>query len=143
MKRTAELILTVIGIIINLLLIAGGVLIINLLKDPTLRQELEMELMNDPQIAGTGLDMTAIMNTINGVGWGFVAIVTLSTVLSLAAAFSVRGNRRPKLAGGLLIASALIVGIGTILIGWLPALLFLIAGILCFARKVKTITKTT
>ncbi|KKB38270.1 DUF4064 domain-containing protein [Bacillus thermotolerans] len=135
MKRTAEMILTIIGIILNLLFIAGTVLLVNLFKDPAMRSELEAQLRNDPQLASAGVDLAMMVDVISGVGWWVIAVVVISTILSLIAAFALRGNRKPKLAGGLLIASALIIGLGTILSGWLPALLFLIAGILCFARK--------
>ncbi|MBM7649461.1 putative membrane protein [Bacillus ectoiniformans] len=137
MKRTAEGILVIVGVIINLILIAGGALISVVSKDESIRTELEKELANDPNLASAGLDPTAAMNMIESVGWGFVAIVAISTILSVIALFSMRRNKKPKLAGGLLIISALIVGLATLFIGWLPALLFLIAGIMCFARKEK------
>ncbi|WP_100330034.1 DUF4064 domain-containing protein [Bacillus xiapuensis] len=135
MKRTAEMILNVVGIIINIILIGVGAVIASMMNDQKTRQEFENLMAEDPQVAASGINVGEMVNLMEAIGWGFVAIVILSTVLSVIAAFALRRNRKPKLAGGLLIASALIVGLGTFLIGWLPALLFLIAGILCFVRR--------
>ncbi|WP_153126869.1 DUF4064 domain-containing protein [Peribacillus tepidiphilus] len=137
MKRTAEIVLTVIGIVLNVIMIGIGALINFAFNDVTLRNEMEDELMKDPTLSNADVDINMIMDFLGGVGWGFIIIVTISTILAIIAAVVVRGNRKPKLAGGLLIGSSLLLGIGTILIGWLPALLFLIAGILCFARRPK------
>ncbi|WP_409303853.1 DUF4064 domain-containing protein [Peribacillus sp. SCS-155] len=138
MKRTAEIVLTVIGIVLNVIMIAFAGILTIAFKDNALQSELERELEKDPNLQAANVDVGTVMNFMEGLGWGFVAIVVVSTVLAVIAAFAFRKNRRPKLAGGLLIASTLIVGIGTILIGWLPALLYLIAGIMAFVRKPKT-----
>ena len=137
MKRTTEIVLTVIGIVINVLMIAGVFILQAVLSDENFRAEFEAGLENDPQLAEAGMDMSFVYETINGIGIAFNVVVIISIILSIIAIVVVRGNRKPKLAGGLLIGSTVVIGLGTFLLGWLPALLFLIAAIMCFVRKPK------
>ncbi|KIL52102.1 DUF4064 domain-containing protein [Jeotgalibacillus soli] len=137
MKRTGEIVLGIIGIVINVIMIGGAILLNVLFQDEAVLSEVERELNNDPDLAAAGMDAAFIMDVMSSLGWGFAAIVAVSTILSIISVVVLRGNRKPKLAGGLFIGSALLVGLGTLLFGWLPALLFLIAGIMCFARKPK------
>lgn len=137
MKRTGEIVLTVIGIIVNILMIAGVFILNVLFSDEQTRLDFEREMMNDPTVAESGMDPAMISAFFSGLGTYFIVVVVISTILSIIAMVVVRGNRKPKLAGGLLIGSSVLVGLGTFFAGWLPALLFLIAGIMCFARKPK------
>ncbi|WP_167578602.1 DUF4064 domain-containing protein [Jeotgalibacillus proteolyticus] len=137
MKRTGEIVLSVIGVIINILMLVGVFLLNAFFSDEQVRREFEQELENDPDLAASGMNVSDIIDLFSGLGTYFIIVVLISTILSIVAIVVVRGNRKPKLAGGLLIGSALLVGLGTLLLGWLPALLFLIAGIMCFARKPK------
>ncbi|MEW9502313.1 DUF4064 domain-containing protein [Jeotgalibacillus marinus] len=137
MKRTAEIILTVIGVVINVLMIAGAFILKPVFSDDQSRMEFEEIFQDDPVLAEAGLDPSVIFDALNSLGVVFIIAVMISTILSIIAIVVVRGNRKPNLAGGLLIASTVVVGLGTFLFGWLPALLFLIAGIMCFARKPK------
>ncbi|WP_404407513.1 DUF4064 domain-containing protein [Jeotgalibacillus malaysiensis] len=139
MKRTAEGVLTIIGIVVNLLMIVGVFLITALFDDPAMQAEFEREMQNDPALADSGIDPAMFTDWFANLGVFFNVVVIISTILSLIAVFAMKRNKKPKLAGGLLIASALVVGLGTVFIGWLPALLFLIAGIMCFARKPKVV----
>ncbi|WP_163102071.1 DUF4064 domain-containing protein [Peribacillus alkalitolerans] len=135
MKRTAEKVMSIIGIVINLFMIGMAVLVNVGLSDATVRNSIEQELNNDPAMANSGVDINMVMDLLGGIGWGFVIVVLISTVLSIIALAVMK--RKSKMAGILLIVSALIVGIGTVLLGWLPAILFLIAGIMCLVRKPK------
>ncbi|MDG5472900.1 DUF4064 domain-containing protein [Jeotgalibacillus sp. ET6] len=137
MKRTAEIVLSVIGVILNILVVLGIFLTNNFLSDEEVRTELEAEMANDPDLAATGTDMSGVMDMLSGLGMFFNIVIIISTILSIVAIVVLRGNRKPKLAGGLLLGSAVLVFLGTFFIGFLPALLFLIAGIMCFARKPK------
>ncbi|AJD90083.1 hypothetical protein JMA_07660 [Jeotgalibacillus malaysiensis] len=139
MKRTAEGVLTIIGIIVNLFMIVGVFALGALFDDPAMQAEFEREFQNDPALADAGIDPSMVTDMFAGLGVFFNVVVIVSTILSLVALFAMKRNKKPKLAGGLLIASTLVVGVGTVLIGWLPALLFLIAGIMCFARKPKVV----
>ncbi|WP_108670268.1 DUF4064 domain-containing protein [Peribacillus acanthi] len=135
MKRTAEKVMSIIGIVINLFMIGMAVLVNIGLSDASIRNSIEQEITRDPALADAGVDANMIMDLLGGIGWGFVIVVLISTVLSIIALAVMK--RKNKLAGILLIISTLIVGIGTILLGWLPAILFLIAGIMCLVRKPK------
>ncbi|MGD7045109.1 DUF4064 domain-containing protein [Jeotgalibacillus proteolyticus] len=137
MKRTAEIVLSVIGIILNILVVVGIFLANYFLSDEEVRSQFEAEMESDPDFAATGTDMSGVVEMLSGLGMFFNIVFIISSILSIVAIVVVRGNRKPKLAGGLLLGSAVLVFLGTFLIGWLPALLFLIAGIMCFARKPK------
>ncbi|TFE02494.1 DUF4064 domain-containing protein [Jeotgalibacillus sp. R-1-5s-1] len=143
MKRTAEGVLTIIGIVINFFMIGGALFFIALLNDPIARQEFELQFQSDPALAEAGFTPQQLFDLIDGLGAAFNIVVVISIILSFVALFAMRRNKKPKLAGSLLIASALLVGVATLLLGWLPALLFLIAGIMCFARKPKVVEQTT
>ncbi|WP_227396454.1 DUF4064 domain-containing protein [Jeotgalibacillus aurantiacus] len=143
MKRTAEGVLTIIGIVINFLMIGGALLILALFSDPVARQEFEMQFQADPALADAGVTPDQVFGIVDSLGFAFNIVVIISIILSFVALFAMKRNKKPKLAGSLLIASALLVGVATILLGWLPALLFLIAGIMCFARKPKVPQQTT
>ncbi|TFE02029.1 DUF4064 domain-containing protein [Jeotgalibacillus salarius] len=139
MKRTAEGVLTIIGIVVNILMMIGVFIMSALFNDPAMQEEIEREFQNDPALADAGIDPSVIAGWFENLGVFFNVVVIISTILSLISLFAMKRNKKPKLAGGLLIASALVVGLGTLLLGWLPALLFLIAGIMCFARKPKVV----
>ncbi|MBM7579518.1 DUF4064 domain-containing protein [Jeotgalibacillus terrae] len=139
MKRTAEGVLTIIGIVVNVLMIAGALFLGALFEDPAVQQEMEMEFQNDPAFADAGVDPAVVTDLFASLGLFFNVVVIISTVLSIIALFAMKRNKKPKLAGGLLIASTLVVAVGTVLLGWLPALLFLIAAIMCFVRKPKVV----
>jgi hypothetical protein len=61
----------------------------------------------------------------------------------LIGVFSIKGNKKPVLAGILFIAGAVLTAIISIGFGFVPAILYLIAGIVSLVRKPKKYADVT
>ncbi|WP_335870389.1 DUF4064 domain-containing protein [Bacillus sp. 2205SS5-2] len=135
MKRTVEIVLSVIGVITSVLMAFAGGFFALLLQNEQVLADIEAEFTTDPDLAD--VNPTQFIEMIGGAGWVIVAAGVIGLVIGLIAIFSLKGNKKPKLAGILLIIGAVIIALMTLLFGWLPALLFLIAGIMSLVRKPK------
>lgn len=138
MKRTAEIILTVIGVLLSL----GGAVITAIMvfftnSDFTRESFAEgynegaMEI-GEPVNPGEA-DM--FLNFFVGFGWIVFVAALIGIILGTIAIFFYIGNKKAKVASIMLIIAAAVVGLGTFFIGFIPALLFLIAGIVGLVRK--------
>ena len=134
MKRTVEKVLSIIGIVLNVLSI--GVLFFSLLffqtimNDPLFEEEFENELYFSGYTEEDIDIMGDVMTWIGGVGWFFVILGVISIVLSIIGIVKLKSNT--KVAGILLIISSVLSGLISI-----PGILLLVAAIMCFARKPK------
>ncbi|MGD6776397.1 DUF4064 domain-containing protein [Sutcliffiella horikoshii] len=135
MKRTAEIVMTVIAVIISGLTALFGVLMNLGMSDPEFAEVMEDEMAADPTMGE--MDMTAFMDILALAGPTMVTVGLVSLVLGVIGIIAIKGNKKPVLAGIMLILAALVIGIGTIGFGFIPAILYLIAGIMAFARKPK------
>ncbi|WP_257348451.1 DUF4064 domain-containing protein [Pseudalkalibacillus decolorationis] len=135
MKRTSEIVLTVIGMLINVIMALGVGAAIVIFQNESIQQELEREIANDPQL--NEVDPSMIFDIIGTFGWAVVIALAIGFILGLIATFGLKGNKKPKQAGILLIIGGIIVGIATIGSGFGPAILYLIAGIMALVRKPK------
>lgn len=135
MKRTVEIVLGVIGVVLSGIMSLFGFTLISAANSEEINTLLFEEFNNDPMF--TIEDVEMIIGALPVMGWILVAAAVSGVVFGLIGVFSVRGNRKPKLAGAMFIIGAVLVGILTIGFGFIPALLLLIAGIMCFARKPK------
>ncbi|WP_409254001.1 DUF4064 domain-containing protein [Bacillus sp. SCS-153A] len=132
-KRTAEIVMGIIGIILSgLFAIMGFILNAN---SAVMQEMLEQEISRDPSL--TTEDTSYIMGMIESMGPFLIGLGLISSILGLAAVLLIKGNKKPVVAGILFILAALVVGLGTFGAGFLPGLLFLIAGIMAFVRKPK------
>ncbi|MCR2820826.1 DUF4064 domain-containing protein [Lederbergia panacisoli] len=134
MKRTGEITLGIIGIILSALTALMGMLFMFAGKSEDMIPILE-ESLNDPTINSEGIDLNIILNMMSTAGSALIIAAILGVVLGLIGVIAIKGNKKPKLAGLMFIIGAVLIGVITIGFGFLPALLFLIAGIMCFARK--------
>ncbi|QFT90730.1 hypothetical protein FIU87_18970 [Bacillus sp. THAF10] len=137
MKRTTEIVLSVIAVVLSGLTALMGLFFNSMFGDPEMRDMMEQEMSADPALEGQ--DMTAIMDMIEMVGPSLLIVGILSLVLGIIGIIAIKGNKKPILAGVMLILAALIIGIGTIGVAFIPAILFLIAGIMSLVRKPKTV----
>lgn len=137
-KRTAEKVLSIISVVLNLLSVGLIVLMIfgskMIITDPIFESEIEQSMYgsgySDAEIQ-QGVDFTQnFISIISNLGWVFVVFGVISIVLAIIGAVKVNGN--PKLAGTLFIIAAFTSGLIS-----LAGILLIIAGILCFARKPK------
>ncbi|MDX8359505.1 MULTISPECIES: DUF4064 domain-containing protein [Bacillaceae] len=135
MKRTGEIVLSIIGAVLSGFLAIIGGAFTYLMTNEAFLQELEAQFATDPQLAT--FNIADLMEIIGNTGWIVVAAGMIGLVLSIIAAFCLKGNNKPKLAGTLLIIAALLVALMTVLFAWPIALLFLIAGIMSLVRKPK------
>ncbi|MBS4193881.1 DUF4064 domain-containing protein [Lederbergia citri] len=134
MKRTGEIVLGVIGMILSALIALMGMLFMFAGKSEDVKPILE-ESLNDPTINQEGIDANMILDMMSTAGSALIIAAILGVVLGIIALIAIKGNKKPKLAGTMFIIGAVLIGVITIGFGFLPALLYLIAGIMCFARK--------
>lgn len=135
MKRTAEKILSIIAMILNGIGIILTLLLIGfyntLSEDPLVKSEIEAEMLADPTLTPTDVEMIySILDMIGGFMWAIVVVAIISIIFTIIGLVSIWNNKNPKLAGIMLIISGLFAGIISI-----PSILLYIAGILCFTRK--------
>ncbi|KPB05700.1 DUF4064 domain-containing protein [Bacillus sp. CHD6a] len=135
MKRTAEIVMTVIAVIISGLTALFGVLMNLGMSDPELTEVMEEEMASDP--AMEGMDMGGFMDLLSMAGPTLLTVGIISLILGVVGIIAIKGNKKPLLAGIMLILAALVIGIGTLGFGIIPAVLYLIAGIMAFVRKPK------
>lgn len=138
MKRTAEIILGIIGaLVFGVFAIIGGImvwlhnneaLIEDILNDETAQDMPEVSMM----------DFNEFIRVMGDAGWQITIISIISIVLGIVAMVLLKGNKNPKAAGIIFIVTTVIVGFMNLPIGIFAGIFYLIAGILCLARKPKT-----
>ncbi|MBH9965160.1 Protein of unknown function [[Bacillus] enclensis] len=134
-KRTGEVVMGIIGIVLSALFSIIGIVTNMSIDDPMVMQEMEKMIESDPAI--TTQDSTFIIGIAESMGWYLILIGVIASILGLIAVLTIVKNRKPILSGIMFILAALVIGLGTIGFGFIPGLLFLIAGIMAFVRKPK------
>ncbi|MBS4175279.1 DUF4064 domain-containing protein [Bacillus sp. FJAT-49736] len=137
MKRTAEITLSIIGVVISAFVGGAVALIGALFKNESFQEQIKNEMENDPDLGA--VDPSSVLNAVGNGSWWIVIASLVGIILGILAAVYLKGNKKPKLAGILLIIAAVISVIMTVGVNWLPGILFLIAGILSLARKPKKV----
>lgn len=135
MKRTAELALGIIGIISSALMSLVGVVFIWAYRSNEFKAMVEEGLAADPALEVDPGEMSLVMEGLGSYGWALVAASIIGLILGLIGVISIKGNKKPKLAGWMFILGAVLTGIISVGFGFVPAILYLIAGIMAFARK--------
>ncbi|MGD6967962.1 DUF4064 domain-containing protein [Rossellomorea vietnamensis] len=132
-KRTGEIVMGVIGIILSALFaVMGFVLNAN---SGAMQEMVEEEFSQDPTF--TAEETNVILQSMESIGPFLIGLGLISSILGLVAVLLIKGNKKPVIAGILFILGALVVGLGTVGAGFLPGILFLIAGIMALVRKPK------
>jgi Protein of unknown function (DUF4064) len=134
-KRTGEVVMGIIGIVLSALFSIIGIATNMSMGDPAIMDEMENMMESDP--AMTTQDTTFILGLAETMGWYLIVIGIIASIFGLIAVLTIVKNRKPILSGIMFILAALVIGIGTIGFGFIPGLLFLIAGIMAFVRKPK------
>lgn len=134
MNRTAERVLSVIGLIFTILgLIPGALLVVfgKAFSDGVVRSEVEMDLLTDPTLGAEDVELIlSIFEMVGGLGWLFVAVSVISIVVTIIGIVSIWNSKNPKLAGAMFIIGGLfsfVLSLGSILL--------YIAAVLCFTKK--------
>ncbi|MCJ7840887.1 DUF4064 domain-containing protein [Lederbergia sp. NSJ-179] len=128
MKRTVEIVLSVLGFITSLVMVGTGVVFLYLKDNEAFLRYLDSG-WSESQNAYT-------LEQLGQAGTMFILPGIIGIVLGVGAAMILKGNRSPKLVGwGLIIVSVVISIISVI--GMIPVLFFIIAGIMALVRKPK------
>ncbi|MGG4168083.1 DUF4064 domain-containing protein [Bacillus sp. es.034] len=139
-KRTGEVIMGVIGIVLSALFSIIGIVLNMGMNSPEVMSQIEEGMESDPNLQESGMtagDMSAIMETAESMGSYLVILGIIASILGIIAVMTIVKNKKPVLSGIMFIIAALVIGLGTIGFGFIPGLLFLIAGIMAFVRKPK------
>lgn len=130
LKRTAEKVMGIIGVVLIALIGAFSGVMLALTGNEEIRTEMIKVMSSNQNISGT--DAIA---TIDGIFtfllWGSV----ISVILALIALFTLKKNARAILSGIFFILAAISTAISATLLGTIPAILFLITGILALVKK--------
>ncbi|MCA1062704.1 DUF4064 domain-containing protein [Rossellomorea sp. AcN35-11] len=139
-KRTGEVVMGVIGIILSALFSIIGIVMNMGMSNPEIMSQMEEGMASDPNLQAEGMtpgDMASVMSVAESMGSYLVILGIIASILGIIAVVFIVKNKKPVLAGVMFIIAALVIGLGTIGFGFVPGLLFLIAGIMAFVRKPK------
>lgn len=135
MKRTGEIVLTIIGACLFAFITLFGFIFLGLGDNDEFATEMENVAATDPAL--TGVDMGMITDMVVAGGWYFIIVGLLAIILGIVSLVLLKGNKRPKAAGIILIIVAVLSTLATFLLSIIASILYLIAGILCLVRKEK------
>ncbi|WP_407271691.1 DUF4064 domain-containing protein [Radiobacillus sp. PE A8.2] len=135
MKRTGEIVLGIIGIIMYAISAGIGWFMIWMTNNEDMFRE---EMENAEQGSEVPMaDMDALFDMIGSGGTLLLIVSLVATVLGIVAMILLRGNKNPKLAGIILIVVSVAVALITVGAAIFPGIFYLVAGIMCLARKPK------
>lgn len=134
MKRTVEIILTIIGGLIGLFMTLIGGVILWMKSNP---DEVRHMFSDMPEFQQTGIDVDEVIHSINQVGASILILALLTVIAGIVAIILLKGNKQPMAAGIILIASAIIAIIFTQGFMTIGGIFYVIAGILALVRKPK------
>src|SRR5699024_9309750 len=77
----------------------------------------------------------SVLNIMLTFGWIIIVVFIIAIITSAICMYFYIGNKKPKAGSIMMIITGVEVGLGTDLTGFLPAVLFLIAGIVGLVRK--------
>jgi hypothetical protein len=139
-KRTGEVVMGVIGIVLSALFSIIGIVLNMGMSSPEVMSQIEEGMESDPNLQESGMtagDMSSIMEAAESMGSYLVILGIIASILGIIAVMTIVKNKKPVLSGIMFIIAALVIGLGTVGFGFIPGLLFLIAGIMAFVRKPK------
>ncbi|OZU87747.1 hypothetical protein CIL03_15385 [Virgibacillus indicus] len=137
MKRTAEIILGIIGaLVFGIFTVIGAVMVWLHNNEGLIEDILNEETAQDfPEISM--MNFNDFIRVMGEAGWQIVIISLIAIMLGIVAMVLLKGNKKPTAAGIIFIATTVIVAFINMPIGIFAGIFYLIAGILCLARKPK------
>jgi len=136
MKRTAEVVLGIIGAIAYGFLAAIGGVIIWLQNNESVGRDFYEEMMaQSPDIEL--MDYQDFLDSLGTTGMLLLIVSLLAIALGVVAMVLLKGNKKPKVAGIIFIVTAVLVAIISLGTGVIAGAFYLIAGIMCLVRKPK------
>ncbi|WP_079525386.1 DUF4064 domain-containing protein [Halobacillus hunanensis] len=137
MKRIVETVFVVIGLLIYGITTALSFVFLNIQDNEGWRAEMQSMLDSDPNLEQAQISVDQIMEGVASVTWLIIISALVAIILGILAIVFLKGNKKPKPAGIILIITAVVTTVGTIGFGLFGGLAFLIAGIVTLARKGK------
>lgn len=136
-NRAGEKVLGIIGIILNILVIAligfAMASYASVEGTPEFQQFIEDEIMSDPAFSNpeeAQMVVDMISSSFGVVGWTLIALLVLSTIFAILALVNLRKNGKASTAGIFFILAGVFDGLLS-----LTSIIFYIAAIMCFVRK--------
>ncbi|MFP7255662.1 DUF4064 domain-containing protein [Terribacillus goriensis] len=127
-KRTAELVLGIIGVVFNVL----GAILVGVFMGVA-GNSIDEEIKNDPTI--TAEDAALASNFVDGLGWFYVIVCVIGAILGVVGILLLRRNSSAIASGVIFIVAAVLITFLTLFVAIIPAILYLVAGILAIVRK--------
>ena len=138
MKRTIEIILSSVGTLFTLIGLIGTAVLVFFGNSDLVRESFVEGFEEGAMDAGGTYnpgEADMLLNFMIGFGWIVFIALLIAFVLGIISIFFYVGNKKPKAASIIAIVTGVVVGLGTMFTGFLPALLFVIAGIIGLVRK--------
>lgn len=137
MSRVVEIVFSVIGIVLFLIVSVGSSFVLALPQDNQDVQDGFQQAIDKSNI--TNISASEMASAVND-GALYLLIVTLiCTILGIVSIIYLKGNKKPKLAGGILIVTAILGTVATFVLGIFGGIAYLIAGIIALVRKSKKV----
>ncbi|MBP2258911.1 DUF4064 domain-containing protein [Virgibacillus alimentarius] len=135
MKRTVEIVLAIIGALLYAFFAFMGGLLIWVQNNKDVMRDIFEETQQEAGI--TMNEFNSMLESIGGEGWMLAIFSSVAVIVGIIAIVFLKGNKRPKPAGIMLIIvavlSLILLGFGT----WIIAIFYAICGIVALTRKPK------
>ncbi|AGR05512.1 DUF4064 domain-containing protein [Listeria monocytogenes] len=146
MKRTGEIVLAIIGLVLSILAQAFiaiiGLLMISGSKGKeglTTFYNNYYKTMNEWEIPKKEIpDPDRVLDFVQTLSWTALTGGLITLALGIFGIYYIFKNKKPVFAGYLFLAAGVVSLLSTALISFIPALLFIVVAILCFVRKPKS-----
>ncbi|MFC3039319.1 DUF4064 domain-containing protein [Virgibacillus xinjiangensis] len=136
MKRTGEVILGIIGMLVYTFFAIVGGFMVWMGNNRSLFQQLPEEL-SQQGVEISEAELNSIVETMGNSGTLFLITSLAAIILGIVSLVLLRGNKKPKASGIILIVTAVISSIIMTIVGFAGGLFYLIAGIMALVRKPK------
>ncbi|MCD2252977.1 DUF4064 domain-containing protein [Listeria marthii] len=145
-KRTGEIVLAIIGLIFSVLTQAA-IAIIGLLMTSGSKGKDGLatfynnyyQTMTEREIPKSEIpDPDRVLNFVQTLSWTTLTGGLITLALGGFGIYYIMKNRKPVFAGYLFLAAGIVSLLSTALITFIPAILLIVAAILCFVRKPKS-----
>ncbi|UOQ44475.1 DUF4064 domain-containing protein [Halobacillus salinarum] len=142
MNRTAEMVLTSIGLAVYAIMSFFSFRVMSLKDNEEIKNQIEQGLNSNPDMQGAGnVSVDKVLDFLFA-GATFVLIMSLiGLILGILTIIFLRGDKKPKAAGIILIITAIVTTLLTI-VDFFGGIFYLIAGITALVRKSKNKTVT-
>ncbi|WP_173917853.1 DUF4064 domain-containing protein [Halobacillus sp. Marseille-Q1614] len=137
MKRTVEIVFSVIGAVLYGLVAVFAGIMVNFSGDPSLRAEFQSILYSDPNVNPEEIPIDEVMAFIDMGAWLMLISAVAGIILGIVSIVFLRGNKKPKAAGIILIVSGVITAFSTIGFALFASIAYVVAGIVALVRKPK------